>query len=164
MNKQIKWWVIIVLALIGMIIYAPNDISMTINEKMDKYQIEDIARQFLEKNGYDLNNFYPFVRRMIDYTHISYLKSKLEKEKVEEIIQKDLLPDLRWQVAFRKNLPRDQAQTTYRVNISSNGKILSFARWLPDTLSLVSVEEQQARSLATAYIEEQTSYCPLARG
>ena len=88
MNQQLKWWVIIIIAIAGIIVFAPGDISMSIDEKMDKYEVEDIARHFLEKNGYNLDNFYPFVRRIIDYTHIAYLKSILDEEKVAEIVEK----------------------------------------------------------------------------
>jgi len=156
MAKQIKWWLLLALSLIVIIYFVPDSLTFTIDEKLDRYQVEQIATDYLSNKEYDLNDYHSMVQRVTDFTLISYLKSQIEKEKADELFASDAIPNFSWQVHFYKNLPKDQPQTRYFVWISPQGSLSGFTRYLPDTLTLKSVDENEALKIAKSFIENET--------
>jgi membrane protease YdiL (CAAX protease family) len=131
----------------------PFDIRYNIPENMDRYQIRDIARSFLQDNDFELGDFDCVVTRQTDFPILSYLEREKGPRGAGKLIRQDKIPNIRWQARFRKNLPIDQPQTRYDVWISPNGQVTGFSRTLPDTLTLPSLEEQQALGKAVDYLK-----------
>jgi hypothetical protein len=154
MFNQIKWWIIILLCLIGIYYLAPYNVIFSVIEKEDKYEVKNIASQFMQKSGFDISDYTDRVTRNINHLNIGYIENTIGKEKARDLLAKDAVPNNRWQVDFFQNIPKDQPQTRYSVWISPNGKILGFRRFLPDTLKIPSVSEEEARILAENYLTQ----------
>lgn len=156
MFDKIKWWIVIVLCLIAIRFLAPDNIAFSVIEKMDKYEVQESASEFLGKSGYDISDYNSRVTRHINHLDIGYIENSIGKKETRELIAKDAIPNNRWQVEFFKNIATDQPQTQYHVWISPNGKILGYRRILPDTMSIASISEDEARQLAETYITKKT--------
>jgi stage II sporulation SpoE-like protein/CAAX prenyl protease-like protein len=156
MFDKIKWWVVIVLCLVAIKYLAPDNIAFSVIEKIDKYEVKDIATKFLDKSDFDISDYSSRVTRSINYLNIGYIENTIGKKKTRELIAKDAIPNNRWQVEFFKNIAKDQPQTLYNVWISPNGKILGFRRILPDTMTIPSIGEEEARQLAELYLTKKT--------
>jgi hypothetical protein len=156
MFEKIKWWIIIIICLIAVRYLAPDNIAFSVIEKMDKYEVQEIASDFLDKNGFDISDYSSRVTRRINYLNIGHIENKIGKEEIREKLQNDFIPNSRWQVEFFKNIPRDQPQTSYSIWISPNGKLLGFRRFLPDSMRVTSLTEEEAMVLAESYINKKT--------
>ena len=156
MFDKIKWWIVIVLCLVAIRFLAPDNIAFSVIEKMDRYEVKQMATDFLNKSGFDISEFNSRVTRSINHLNIGYIENTIGKKKTREIISNDEIPNNRWQVDFFKNIPRDQPQTRFNVWISPNGRILGFQRFLPDTLKMASLNEEEARVLAESYLSKKT--------
>jgi hypothetical protein len=156
MIDKLKWFLIIILCLVAIRYLAPDNIAFSVIEKMDKYEVQQIGTDFLNKNGFDISEYMGRVTRNINQLNIGYIENTIGKKEAREIIAKDEIPNNRWQVEFFKNIPRDQPQTRYNVWISPNGKILGFRRFLPDTMTIPSITEEEALKMAESYLSKKT--------
>jgi membrane protease YdiL (CAAX protease family) len=78
----------------------------------------------------------------------------METDKFKEIVNSETIPNIRWQVRYLKNIPRDQPQKRYFVWISPRGKILGYRRELPDTLTIESLSENEASEKARLFLTD----------
>ncbi len=156
MFDKLKWWIVIVLCLAAIKYLAPGNIAFSVIEKMDKYEVQQIAADFMGKSGFELSDYSSRVTRNINYLDIGYIENTIGKDETREYLQNDKIPNSRWQVEFFKNIPRDQPQTRYDVWISPKGKLLGFRRFLPDTMTIPSISEEQARVFAESYLSKKT--------
>jgi len=153
---HVKWWIGIIFIACGIYYLAPTNITSSIPENMNRYEVESSSRQYLSNNRVDVSDYQAIVLRQMNYSVIAYLNSVLGREKTEQIIQNDCIPNLSWEVRFLKNIPTDQPQTRYRVWVSPFGKITGFRRSLPDTLTFESLIEAQALARARMFISQNT--------
>ena len=156
--NQLKWWVVLTISIILVIILVPSNLLFSIKENTDRYEAEKISRDYLQKNGVELGEYQPIITRQVDYNTLNYLYKGVESGKMEELIKNDILPNNRWQVRFLRNLPTDQSQTRYHVWISPQGNIIGYMRQVPDTLTLPSEIEARALAIARYYVSHQTSF------
>jgi len=154
-QNHIRWWLILIIAIILVIILLPSDLTYSIKEKMNRYQVEDISRNFLKKNQVDLTDYQSVITRQVDYNALTYLNKSLGSGKLNEIIERDIIPNNRWRIRFLRDLPTDQPQTRYTLWISSQGNIM---RQVSDTLTLPSEIEARALAIARYYISNNTSF------
>ncbi len=156
--NHIKWWAILAIGIVLVVILLPSDLAFTIEEKINRYQAEDISREFLKNIGVNLNEHQAVVSRQLDYSPLTYLKKSLGSEKLDELIEEDVIPNNRWRIRFLRNLPVDQPQTRYNIWISPQGNILGYTRQIPDTLTLPSEIEARALAAARYYLSHSTSF------
>jgi membrane protease YdiL (CAAX protease family) len=154
MLNQIKWWLIIIVATIMIISLIPLNISVSVNEKLNRVEVEKIAENFLQTSGYSINDYHLTVTRNQANSILSYLNSQMEQKEFKELVNSDLIPNIRWQVNFERNIPKDQPQTQYRVWISPRGNVLGYDRSLPDTLTIISLGEDEASRLAQIFLTD----------
>jgi len=134
--NHIKWWLLIVAASIIIVYLIPQNINVSIDETLDRTQVEAIANDFITSSGYSLQDYRATVSRDAANFLLVYLNSCLEPDRFKELVNSDTIPDIRWQVQYLKNIPKDQPQTKYHVWISPRGKIVGYRRDLPDTLTI----------------------------
>jgi len=156
MSKILVWGIVIIVSLISIIILAPENITFSVIEKMDKYEVQDLASEFLGKSGFDISDYTSRVTRSINHLNIGYIENSIGKSETRDLLAKDAIPNNRWQVEFFKNIAKDLPQTLYHVWISPNGKILGFRRFLPDTMTIPSITEDEALQLAESYLTKKT--------
>jgi len=156
MFDKLKWWIVIILCLVAIRYLAPDNIAFSVIEKLDKYEVQELASGFLDKSGFNISEYNSRVTRSINQLNIGYIENTIGKKKTREIIANDEIPNNRWQVDFFKNIPRDQPQTRFNVWVSPNAKILGFRRFLPDTMTITSITEEEARILAESYLSNKT--------
>ena len=102
MFNQLKWWIVILLAGILIIYLIPKNLSVRINEKLNRYAVEKIARTYLHDNGYTTNDYHVSVTGNQANYITSYLNSKVEQEKFDQLVNSNLVPNIRWQINFVK--------------------------------------------------------------
>ncbi len=158
MKEYLKWWLLIPSALLAVYFLLPFDLRYNIPEGMNRYQIRDMAHAFLLQNGYDLTGYNCVVTRQTNFPHLAYLEGELGAESTGDLVAKNFIPDIRWQARYIKNIPIDQPQTYYDVWISPTGNIVGFSRNIPDTLTLPSLEEDNARDKVINYVKDKFSF------
>jgi len=134
----------------------PNSLSMSIEEHRDRSEIETIATNFLRSSQYSLHDYHPIITRNSANFVLVYLKSCLDQERFKTLVNSDSIPNVRWQVQYAKDIPRDQSQSRYTVWISPRGKVVGFQRDLPDTLTIESLSEEQASLKAQLFLTNHT--------
>jgi membrane protease YdiL (CAAX protease family) len=154
MINQIKWWLLIVAASIIIVYLIPRNINMSIDETLDRRQVEAISNNFMTSFGYSLQDYHATVSRDAANFILGYLNSSLEPDRFKELVNSDTIPNIRWQVRYLKNIPRDQPQKRYHVWISPRGKIVGYRRDLPDTLTIESLPEEEAVDKAQQFLAE----------
>ena len=132
----------------------PQNISVSIDEKLDRTQVETIATDFILASGYSLEDYNAMVTRDVANFLLAYLNSNLEQERFKTLVNSDTIPNIRWQVRYLKNIPRDQPQTRYFVWISPRGEIVGYRRNLPDTLTIESLTEDEATKKAEGFLKD----------
>jgi len=157
MLGNLKWLGIIIISIFAVIYFAPENIAFSIIENKDKYEVQEIATNFMDKIGFDISGYSSRVSRRIEPVNIGYIENTIGKNETRKHLQDDKIPNNRWQVEFFKNIPRDQPQIRYHVWISPNGKLLGFRRFLPDSLTIASLIEEEARTLAETYLNKKTN-------
>ena len=157
MNNNIKWWLFIACASILIIYLIPQNIYVSVRETLDRTQVEKIAHDFIISSGNALGNYHATVTRDPASDLIVYLNSRLEPKEFKKIVNSDSVPNIRWEVQYLKNIPRDQAQVGYQVWISPRGKILGYRRDLPDTLTKESLSEDVALNEARLFLINQAN-------
>jgi len=155
MLKYLKWWIMILLAAVTIVYLVPNDISVAVNERLDRKQVEKIADSFLEGLGYKTKDYFTTITRDPGSFVLAYLNSEMEKARFIRIVNSDSIPNIHWQVRYVQNIPRDQPQTSYYVWITPRGKIVGFERNLPDTLTIASLSEEEAAKKAQLFLTDQ---------
>ncbi len=154
MLKHLKWWVVILVASVLIIYWIPQNIGVNVTESLDRVEAKEKATSFLKETGFNVDDYFSTTTRNPANYLLSYLKSEMDIAEYNELVRGDILPNIRWQVRFIKNIPRDQPQTQYYVSISPQGKIVGYQRILPDTLTIESLSEDQASRLAQIYLTD----------
>jgi hypothetical protein len=154
--RDLKWWIILLAGIAVTILLMPSSNGSLIDEKIDRVQAESAARKFLENSGYDLQDYHSSTTRSVDNTLLSYFSSHLPKDSLTRVIAGDSIPFSNWQVRFYLNIPKSQPQTSYRVWLSSSGKIHGVERVLPDSSAGAEITKDEAMQLATSFIAANT--------
>ncbi len=152
--NHIKWWLLIVAASIIIVYLIPRNINVSIDETLDRTQVEAIANDFITSSGYSLQDYRATISRDAANFLLVYLNSCLEPDRFKKLVNSDTIPDIRWQVQYLKNIPKDQPQTKYHIWISPRGKIVGYRRDLPDTLTIESLSENEAADKARLFLTD----------
>ena len=115
MLTQLKWWLLILMAALLIAYLMPNSLSMSIEEHMDRSEVETIATNFLHTSEYSLQDYHPIITRNSANFVLVFLKSCLDQERFKILVNSDSIPNIRWQVQYAKDIPRDQPQSRYSV-------------------------------------------------
>ena len=154
MKKNISWWFLIIAVSTVITYLIPRNINVSINETLDRKQAEAIGKFFIISKGYSLDDYRAIVSRDAANFLIVYLNSRLEPDRFNKLVNSDTIPNIRWQVRYLKNIPKDQPQTNYYVWISPRGKIVGYRRDLPDTLTIESLSENEAADKARSFLTD----------
>lgn len=156
MNKNInhhKYWilasVVLLIALVSAFLsssYKDNTMNTTRPEAIK------IANEFLSKRGIKTDAFQS--EAFIDPYMVQnrYLIKKLGDVKYSEYLNNSEFPLKRWDVMFHQNLSKEIPQYSYFVSVNSSGKVIGFKYFLPDTVSIPSLDENDAIQLAKKYL------------
>lgn len=155
MKSQLKWWILIIVSSIVIIYLMPNNLSVSVDEQLDRSEVEYIAEEFMQKSEYLLDDHHiTLIRQPAKYL-LAYLKSSLDPEHFRRLVNSDSIPNMRWEIGYQKNIPQNQPQKRYFIWISSKGQIVGFQRHLPDTLTIEYLSEDQAERLSQIFLTDQ---------
>ena len=158
MKSQLKWWILIIVSSIVIIYLMPNNLSVSVDEQLDRSEVKYISEEFMQKSGYSLDDYHlTLIRRPAKHLQ-AYLKSSLDPERFRRLVNSDSIPNMRWEISYLRNIPQNQPQKRYFIWISSKGQIVGFQRLLPDTLTIESISEDQAARLAQIYLNSAESF------
>jgi hypothetical protein len=137
--------IIIFLLLIG--IY-PFSVFTSLRMEVTRNQAEEIALNFLENKDFSVRGFKREV--FLDNSPIEnrYILKKLGNKGFTEYNHEQKKSNFGWTVMLYQDLPRQIAQTTYYVDITSKGQVYGFRREIPDTAYSPKITKEQATELA----------------
>ena len=150
-----KYW-LAAAAIIFVLIIVLYPFSVFNTMKMDVTRSEaiEIAQKYLQKEHFDLKGFSS--EAFLDNSPIEnrYLLKKLGNKEFKEYIKNQKRATLSWVVMFHQDLPKQIAQTTYYVDVSSEGEIFGFNREIPDTAGSKSISKKEATEFIDNYIKQ----------
>lgn len=150
-----KYWLIAGVAIICLIIiFYPFSSFEGLDMKITRPQAIQIAKEFLQKQNINLNNFYEEGFLNNSPVEIRYLIKKLGTKEFKEYQKNIKWGYFGWRIMFHQNLPKQIAQTIYYVDISNDGNILGFKKEIPDTTYLPSLSKSDATKLIINYLHE----------
>ncbi len=151
--KAHRYWLIAgAIIFILIIVLYPYSVFTTMEMKTTRGEAIDLARKFLAKENFNISGFKS--EAFLDNSPIEnrYILKKLGGKEFAEYIKNSKRSTLSWVVMFHQDLPRQMAQTSYFVDVASDGHIFGFERNIPDTASSVSLSKAEATDLINSYV------------
>jgi hypothetical protein len=121
--------------------------------EVTRNQAEEIATKFLEKNNFNVRGFKREVFLDNSPVENKYILKKLGNKGFAEYNHEQKKSNFGWLVMLHQNLPRQMAQTTYYVDITSTGRVYGFRREIPDTAFSPKLTKEQATNLALSLVQ-----------
>ncbi|MBM4170497.1 MAG: PP2C family protein-serine/threonine phosphatase [Ignavibacteria bacterium] len=151
-----RYWLISALAVFGLImILYPLNIYNGLNLKTTRPQAIETAKDFLKAKKVNIEGFEEEAFLDNSPIEIKYILKQLGNEDFKKYHEKKKWSNLSWMVMIHQNLPRQIQQSTYWIDISSDGKVFGFRMNIPDSLSLPSLSKQEATNLVENYLQEE---------
>ena len=151
--KDHYYWLIggLIVFLLIVVLY-PHSVFTTMKIEKTRHEAIVLAKKFLEKEKFDIAGFKS--EAFLDNSPIEnrYILKKLGNRAFEDYIKDSKRSTLSWLVMFHKDLPRQIAQTSYFVDVASDGSIFGFVRNMPDTASSTSLTKAEATSSISSYV------------
>jgi hypothetical protein len=137
-----------------MILLYPLSVFDTMKMRVTHDEAVESARKYLTGEKFDLTGFKS--EAFLDNSPIEnkYILKKLGNEGFKEYLKNQKRSTFSWVVMFHQDLPKQMAQTTYYVDVSSEGEIFGRIREIPDTAGIPSLTRQQAGELIGSYIKK----------
>lgn len=129
-----KYWLLaggIVLVFIAAL--YQYSVFTTMKMEITRNEAKEIAHRFLIKSNFDLKDFKTEVFLNNSPVENRYLIKKFGNSNFKEYTSRKGKSTYGWIVLIHQDLPRQIAQTTYNVFVSSQGDITGFRREIPDT-------------------------------
>ncbi len=148
------WLAAATIIFVLIIVLYPFSVFNTMKMDVTRSEAIAIAQKYLQKEHFDLKGFSS--EAFLDNSPIEnrYLLKKLGNKEFKEYIKNQKRATLSWVVMFHQDLPKQIAQTTYYVDVSSEGEIFGFNREIPDTASSKSISKNEAAELIDNYIKQ----------
>lgn len=129
--------------------------------ELNRSQAVDIARNFVEKQGF-LSKNYRVAAIATDNNHLfHYLQKNLGYDQTVDLMQEEM-PEIfaiRWEVYWYQNVPRNAPQERFFVYVTDQGKIVGFNHLLPSDTTLCPpaksrLTQQEALTLALDFLNQ----------
>lgn len=130
--------------------YAPLS---SIDLQYTRSQIEQRSREFLLSLGYDTEGLYADINFDFGSGTTHYLETIVGLQQAHRILRADTLLVHSWETyLFDRDQPPSQMPDQYRVRMSPTGKIIAFEHILRDSVARPSLELEEAKTLAHAFL------------
>ncbi len=152
--KDHNYWLIAgILIFILIVVLYPFSVFTTMKMDITRGQAEAIAQKFLEGQKFNIRGYKSEV--FLDNSPVEnrYILKKLGNKDFSEYIKNEKRSTYSWVVMFHQDLPKQIAQTTYYVDVSSNGNVFGFTREIPDTNRSKTISKTEATNLALSYVK-----------
>ena len=93
MKNYIKWWILIVAAAVAIMYLLPQNINVSVNETLDRTQVEAIANEFMKSSGYSLQDYHSTISRDVANFTLVYLSVMFYSHDISPILS---LPEFRF--------------------------------------------------------------------
>lgn len=120
--------------------------------KITRSQAQNIVDEFIEKQGFDLTDFYRDSFFIQDMTGIDYLTRNIGFQEVIDIANREQVPLSHWRFQYYRNVPRDNQQEIFNFRVSPSGKLYSFQHIFPDSVSGADLNESEATDVAYGFL------------
>jgi phosphoserine phosphatase RsbU/P len=153
-KRQIYWLAAGLIIVLLIILLYPYSTFNSLKMKITQSEAVSRARNFLEKEGFDVQGFKREI--LLDNSPIEnrYILKKLGNKEYKEYVRDKKRSTFGWLVMFHQDLSRQLAQTTYWVNVSGEGNVYGFRREMPDTTAIPSLSKTDATAVMNASITE----------
>ena len=155
-----KFGVLFVLACLGAGVFTVvmDDLSprASFDMRYTRGEIMDRARAYLFRLGFDPGSLQQDAWSSFNAnTHI-FLQQQVGIRRANEIIRADSLPAHHWDVHwYDRSVSRSQNRERFRVWVTPRGRVLGFEHGIRDSVSLPSLQPEEARKLAEDFLKRE---------
>lgn len=123
--------------------------TASVNLRISNKQALQIAREYLEKQKFDLQGYYETVIFSEDGIGMTYLQRTLGMDQFNRLARD--LPLRYWEVRFFKELQHEE----FTAWVNPHGRVISFLHSIPEEAKGAGLEQKEALSIARSFIEQQ---------
>ncbi len=160
MNKFAEWFLLIVLAFGGAVLWGKLALPryQSIDLSVSQTNAVDISRKFLAtQRGVDLKGYQAAVMFNVDEGTDRYLQKTVGNSAEQEFIRHYHFDLFCWVVRFFKEKQKEE----YKVAVSSaTGQVIGFSHAIEDTASRPWVDKEKARTFAFNFLKTTFAFNP----
>lgn len=159
-NKYEKngYWLAALFTAIVLLVFLYNRTPFSsLSMELTREDAVKTANDFLERLNYDLSAYTYEATVNANNEIAGYIIKSGGNEAYSEAVEDNIIPLHGWRIFFHQNLPPGTPQVTYLVTISHDGRISSFNREIPDTMTIPSVNQSLAEEKIKEFINYNTS-------
>ncbi len=125
--------------------------SASIDFKVSRAEVFQIAEDYLRSHGYDLSDYdHGIVFAQRTWTSY-YLERMLGVKKTNELIREGTIPMWYWYVRWFKPLQKEE----FKVFVTPEGEILGFEHVIPEDAEGADLTDDEALEIATRFLSEE---------
>lgn len=144
---------IILMGIIGLVVflmfYEKASPTASVNLQVSRHQALQIAREYLEKQRFSLEDYDQTVIFNQNGDGAIYLQKTLGMDQYNKLAQE--LHLRYWQIRFTKQLQKEE----FQVFVDPQGKVASFVHYIPEDAEGANLKEAEAFKLAQAFLRLQ---------
>lgn len=144
----------IVATVLSVWIVPKTNIRFAANPAVTRSEANQIALDFLQGRGYDLDGYWTDAFFWYDETGLAYFSSEYDVEHAINRARNGETSLTEWRFFFYRNVPRSQDFDFYRIWISARGEVLGFEYHPPLNAPGDSLSAEQARETAEKFLQE----------
>ncbi len=137
---------------IGMSLSPKTTPSLSAMPKITAAEAEKVAREYLESINEDPDDYFEYSYFRIDESGSDFIIDKLGLDKYNEIMANEELPLAAWNVEYLLNVPRNNNEKMFRIQVSLSGDLQSFQYFIPDSVAGDDIDSIAAINIAKDYL------------
>jgi Stage II sporulation protein E (SpoIIE)/Type II CAAX prenyl endopeptidase Rce1-like len=152
-QKIVLYGIVAIMSIyIGMYLAPKTTPSLSALPKISGSEAEEVARQYLRSINENPEDYHEYSYFRIDETGSDYVVSKLGFEKYRDIMSNEELPLASWTIEYLLNVPRNNNEKRFVIQVGLSGKLESFQYFIPDSVAGDDIDSLGAINLTKEYI------------
>ncbi len=143
-------------AIAGVVVFVTMtprySLLFSVDSKLDRGQAISLSREIAGKIGAHItDNLIENTTFRSDVVSLGYLKSRLGILRTNDLVRADSVPLNFWDIVWFDPSQQATEGSKLRMAISAGGKLIEFRRYIPDTTSGPSLQEEEALKIFRAF-------------
>jgi len=109
--------------------------SLSALPKITSAEAEKVAREYLASINENPDDYFEYSYFSIDNSGSDFIINKLGLQKYQEIMANEELPLAFWTIEYLLNVPRNNNEKRFRIQVDLSGELESFQYFIPDSVA-----------------------------